>query len=153
MEFIFCNKKFRPTYLYQMKFHRLNFLLLIFSSLVLKSEAQTPGKTGFGVTVVQEQPKFPGGDDSLISFLKNNLRYPAEAKLAKIQGLVYVGFLVDQIGKIKDVRLLNSVNKQLDDEALRVVNLMPDWIPGKAGDTPVGVEFILPIEFVMPEKK
>jgi len=136
-----------------MKFHRLIFLLLIFFSLILKSEAQTPGKTGFGVTVVQEQPKFPGGDDSLISFLKNNLRYPPEAKVARIQGLVYVGFLVDHIGKIKDIRLLNSVDKQLDDEALRVVNMMPDWIPGKAGDTPVGVEFILPIEFVMPEKK
>jgi TonB family protein len=139
--------------IFNMEFRRLNFLLLIFFSLTIKSEAQTGTKAGFGVTVVQEQPRFPGGDDSLISFLKNNLRYPPEAKLAWIQGLVYIGFLVDPYGKIKDVRLLNSVNKQLDEEALRVVHLMPDWIPGKMGETPVGVEFILPIEFVMPEKK
>src|SRR6188768_1228925 len=107
------------------------FLLIIFFSMTIKCVAQNHTKAGFGVTVVQEQPKFPGGDDSLISFLKRNLRYPPEAKLAWIHGLVYVGFLVDENGRIKDVRLLNSVNKLLDDEALRVVNMMPDWLPGK----------------------
>jgi len=129
------------------------FLLFIFFSLTINCVAQNHTKAGFGVTVVQEQPKFPGGDDSLVSFLKRNLRYPPEAKLAWIHGLVYVGFLVDERGRIKDVRLLNSVNKLLDDEAIRVVNMMPDWLPGKTGDIPVEVQFILPVEFVMPEKK
>lgn len=128
-------------------------ILMIFFSLANKSEGQSHAKAGFGVTVVQEQPKFPGGEDSLISFLKKNISYPQEAKLAWMQGKVYVGFLVDKEGKIKDIRLLNSVSKQLDDEALRVVHMMPDWIPGKTAGSPVDVHFILPIDFVMPEKK
>jgi len=138
---------------FYMRFSALILSLVFFSlqSEILK--AQSNAKTGFGVAVVQEQPRFPGGDDSLISFLKDNLHYPQEAKSARIQGLVYVGFLIDQNGKIKDVRLLNSIDKQLDEEAVRVVQMMPDWIPGKAGDAPVDVQFILPIEFVMPEKK
>ena len=146
-------QNFSFTVSFGVKFPLQYFLLLFLFSIAIRSEAQTHAKAGFGVTVVQEQPMFPGGDDSLLSFLKNNLRYPQEAKLGWIQGKVYVGFLVDHEGRIKDVRLLNSVNKQLDDEAIRVVHMMPDWIPGKTGGTPVDVQFILPIEFVMPEKK
>jgi len=114
--------------------------------------AQDHVKAGFGVTVVQTQPQFPGGEDSLMSFLKTNLRYPEEARLAWIQGRVFVGFLVEHTGKIKDIRILSSVNPQLDDEALRVAHLMPDWIPGMIGETNVDVQFILPIEFIMPKK-
>jgi len=129
------------------------FLLVVLFSFAKKSDAQSHAKAGFGVTVVQEQPKFPGGDDSLFAFLQRNIKYPAEAKLAWVQGKVYVGFLVDREGKIKNIRLLNSVDKQLDEEALRVVHMMPDWLPGKTGGTPVEVQFVLPINFMMPEKK
>lgn len=118
----------------------------------VKIQAQDHVKAGFGVTVVQQQPQFPGGEDSLMSFLKNNLRYPQEAKLAWIQGRVFIGFLIDHTGKIKDAKVLSGVNAQLDDEALRVVHLMPEWIPGKIGETNVDVQFILPVEFVMPKK-
>jgi TonB family protein len=126
----------------------LLFILLAFN----EARAQEHVKAGFGVTVVQQQPTFPGGEDSLMAFLKTNLRYPQEAKLAWIQGRVFVGFLIDNTGKIKDVRILSSVNPQLDDEALRVVHMMPDWIPGTVGGTNVDVQYILPIEFVMPKK-
>lgn len=114
--------------------------------------AQDHVKAGFGVTVVQSQPQFPGGEDSLISFLKNNLRYPPEAKLAWIQGRVFVGFMIDYTGKIKDIKVLSGVNQQLDDEALRVVHMMPEWIPGKIGETNVDTRYILPIEFTMPKR-
>ena len=114
--------------------------------------AQDHIKAGFGVSVVQSQPQFPGGEDSLMAFMSRNLRYPEEAKLAWIQGRVFVGFLVDHNGKIKDVKVLSGVNSQLDDEALRVVHMMPDWIPGKIGGTNVDVQFILPVEFRMPER-
>ncbi|MEO8087469.1 MAG: energy transducer TonB [Bacteroidota bacterium] len=126
--------------------------ILLFTHCFLKLQAQDHVKAGFGVTVVQQQPQFMGGEDSLMSFLKNNLRYPEEAKLAWIQGRVFVGFLIDHTGKIKDAKILSGVNSQLDDEALRVVHMMPDWIPGKVGETSVDVQFILPIEFVMPKK-
>jgi len=126
------------------------FILLVFFSSA--TFAQDHVKAGFGVTVVQNQPQFPGGADSLMSFLKSNLRYPEEAKLAWVQGRVFVGFLVDHNGKIKDAKILSGVNEQLDDEALRAVHLMPDWIPGNIGGTNVDVQYILPIEFIMPKK-
>lgn len=135
-----------------MKTTRLIICILILSISAGKLYSQDRVKAGFGVTVVQSQPQFPGGEDSLISFLKNNLRYPQEAKLAWIQGRVFVGFLIDYTGKIKDIKVLSGVNQQLDDEALRVVHMMPEWIPGKIGETNVDTRYILPIEFVMPKR-
>lgn len=135
-----------------MKTTRLIICILILSISAGKLYSQDRAKAGFGVTVVQSQPQFPGGEDSLISFLKNNLRYPQEAKLAWIQGRVFVGFLIDYTGKIKDIKVLSGVNQQLDDEALRVVHMMPEWIPGKIGETNVDTRYILPIEFVMPKR-
>ncbi len=115
-----------------------------------EKQRKEPVQKGFGVSVVQVQPEFPGGADSLQSFLKANLVYPDSAKYKRIQGRVYVGFLVDRKGRIKDVKLLSGVNKWLDDEALRVVNEMPQWKPGTAGGSPVDVQYILPIDFIVP---
>ncbi|HRH66048.1 MAG TPA: energy transducer TonB [Bacteroidia bacterium] len=108
-------------------------------------------KSGFGVSVVQVQPEFPGGPDSLQSFLKTNMSYPPQAKLNRIQGRVYLGFLVDRTGKIKDLKILSSVNEDLDNEALRVLRLMPDWKPGNAGGSAVDVQYILPVDFILPK--
>jgi len=128
-------------------------LLLIGFSLSAQDTASSKKqkvKKGFGVSVVQVQPEFPGGTDSLQAFLDNNLVYPEEAKLNHIHGKVYVGFMVDKTGKIVNPKILSSASKILDDEALRVVNMMPDWTPGNAGGTPVSVQYILPIEFITP---
>lgn len=133
---------------------RISIAAFIFTFILsLNVSGQERIKAGFGVTVVQKQPQFPGGEDSLVAFLKSNLRYPEEARLAWIQGRVFIGFMVDHNGKIRDVKVLSSVNPQLDDEAIRVVHLMPDWVPGSIGDTRVDVQYILPIEFRMPERK
>ena len=137
----------------RMKTKTIFFLFLPFIISAHNLYAQDHVKAGFGITVVQQQPQFPGGGDSLISFLKNNLRYPQEAKLAWIQGRVFIGFMIDNTGKIKNIKVLSSVNSQLDEEALRVVHMMPEWIPGKIGDTNVDTQYILPIEFVMPKKR
>ncbi len=115
-----------------------------------KSTEKKSVKAGFGVTVTQVQPEFPGGPDSLESFLKNNLTYPENAKINHIQGRVYVGFMVDRNGKIVKPRILSSASDELDNEALRVVGIMPDWKPGTAGGTPVDVQYILPIDFITP---
>lgn len=110
-------------------------------------------KAGFGVTVVQSQPEFPGGLDSLNSFLKNNMTYPLQAKLNGIQGRVYVGYLIDKTGKIKNAKVLSGVNEDLNNEALRVVQLLPDWQPGTKGGVAVDVQYILPLDFVIPAKR
>ena len=107
-------------------------------------------KAGFGVTVTQVQPEFPGGPDSLESFLKTNLVYPETARLSHTQGRVYVGFMIDRNGKIAKPRILSSASDDLDKEALRVVSIMPDWKPGTAGGSPIDVQYILPIDFITP---
>jgi TonB family protein len=128
----------------------LMFLLPMTISAQIEQKRSEPVQKGFGVSVVQVQPEFPGGADSLQSFLKANLVYPDSAKYKRIQGRVYIGFLVDRKGRIKDAKLLSGVNKWLDDEALRVVNIMPQWTPGTAGGSAVDVQYILPIDFIVP---
>ena len=134
---------------------KLIFLLILFIyQTALAQETVKPTKkdikAGFGVTVVQIQPEFPGGPDSLESFLKANLVYPETARLSHTQGRVYIGFMVDYKGKIAKQRVLSSATDDLDKEALRVVSIMPDWKPGTAGGSPVNVQYILPIDFITP---
>jgi TonB family protein len=107
-------------------------------------------KKGFGIPVKQIQPEYPGGDDSLQIFLRSQIVYPYNAKINHKQGRVYVGFLIDKNGKISNAKVLSGVSTDLDEEALRVVKLMPDWKPGTAGGSPVDVQYILPIDFIAP---
>lgn len=107
-------------------------------------------KAGFGVSVVQKQPEFKGGADSLDSFLRNNINYPLQARLNNVQGRVYIGFTVEANGNVSDVRLLSGINEELDQEAIRVANLFPDWIPGTVDGKPVKTHYVLPIDFIIP---
>lgn len=107
-------------------------------------------KSGFGLTIVQEQAEFPGGNDSLQAFLRNNLKYPEKAKKEKTSGKVYVSFNVSAEGKITDSKVLSGVSPELDNEALRVVNQMPLWKPGTVSGNPVKVQYVLPIDFIIP---
>ncbi|HPD55018.1 MAG TPA: energy transducer TonB [Bacteroidia bacterium] len=131
-------------------------VILLCSSLLLISAvfAQEPSqrvKAGFGTKVTQVKPEYPGGPDSLTSFLTNNLAYPAQAKTERIQGRVYIAFLIDRNGKLQNVRLLSGVHPLLDEEALRVVRSMPDWKPGTVAGKPTDVQYILPIDFIIPK--
>ena len=110
-------------------------------------------KSGFGVSIVQVQPEYPGGPDSLQSFLKSKMTYPSQAKLNHIQGRVYAGFMVDRTGKIKDIKILSGVNEELDNEAMRVLRMMPEWKPGSAGGAAVDVQYILPVDFILPKQQ
>jgi hypothetical protein len=104
-------------------------------------------KAGFGVAVVQTEPEFPGGTDSLKAFLHNNLKYPQQLKEGGRGGSAILIFIVDKDGKIVDPKLLNGLNKDINAEALRVVGLMPDWKPGTTAGMPVNKEYILPVYF------
>ena len=99
--------------------------------------------------VVEEQPEFPGGQESLLGYLKSNLRYPKECSDNNIQGRVLVTFVVNKDGKICDAEVVKSVHDALDAEALRVVNSMPAWKPGAQGGKPVRVKYTVPVTFRM----
>lgn len=98
-------------------------------------------------TIVDEMPAFPGGKEKLYKFLHANIRYPAAAKEYYVHGKVIISFIVSRSGKISDAKILKGIGSGCDEEALRVVNEMPEWIPGKRNGRPVNVSYYLPVEF------
>ena len=100
-------------------------------------------------TEVDEMPKFPNGDDALIRFLTENLKYPQDARDERIEGTVFVTFVVEKDGSVTDVRILRSVVSSLDEESIRVVKAMPKWKPGVIKGEPVRAQFTLPLRFVL----
>lgn len=99
---------------------------------------------------VEEMPKFPnGGTIGLMKFISKNLKYPPTCEKAGIEGKVIVSFMVNKDGSISDFRIIQSVNKDLDNEALRVLSSMPKWIPGKQKGIPVRVKYTIPINFTL----
>jgi len=97
--------------------------------------------------VIEQVPEYKGGDVSLMDFLKKNINYPEAAKNKNIQGRVIVGFVVNTLGKIEKAKVLRGLSPECDKEALRVINLMTNWIPGKQNGVPVSVRYTLPIKF------
>lgn len=98
-------------------------------------------------TVVEQMPEFPGGKSNLLSFLSQNVKYPSEAQTKGIQGRVTCSFVVNRDGSITDVEVVHSVNTLLDKEAIRVINSMPKWIPGKNKGRFIRVKHTVPITF------
>lgn len=94
-------------------------------------------------------PQFKGGVDSLIQYIRQHLVYPERERKKKIEGTVYVKFIIDKEGKIKQPQIIRSVpkSKNFDHEVIRVIRSMPDWTPGKQNGHPVDTEFNLPIQF------
>jgi Ca-activated chloride channel family protein len=97
--------------------------------------------------VVEDDPEFPGGMDSLKAFIERNLVYPQLAKDNKIEGKVFVTFVVEKDGSISGVKVLRDIGYGCGAEAIRVVMKMPKWKPGKQRGKPMRVQFNLPIEF------
>ena len=97
--------------------------------------------------VVEQMPEFPGGQEALMQFLRQEVKYPKEAEEKGLQGRVVVRYIIEKDGSISEVEIAKSVNEYLDAEAIRVVNAMPKWKPGKQKGEPVRVKFTLPITF------
>ena len=98
---------------------------------------------------VEDPPQFPGGEESRHSFIRENTRYPKTANGKGIQGTVYVTFVVEPNGSLTGIKILRGIGGGCDEEALRVVNVMPKWLPGKQKGKPVRVQLNMPIKFVM----
>ena len=111
----------------------------------ISNSNQNPNENPF--VVVEEMPEFPGGKDAMMSWIKANIKYPAEAMKAKISGNVHVNFTVSTKGKVKDVVVTKTANPSLNEEAIRVISSMPDWKPGKQAGKSVAVQYNVPVEF------
>lgn len=97
--------------------------------------------------VVEEMPEFPGGAAKLIEYIGKNVKYPMMARESDIQGKVYVQFVVEPDGSISKVQLLRGIGGGCDEEAMRVIQSMPKWKPGKQRGAPVRVQYMVPVIF------
>lgn len=97
--------------------------------------------------IVQEMPSFPGGESALLQYVSEQIKYPEDALMNRIQGTVILRFVVSPTGDIKDVELIRGVDPLLDSEAIMVISGMPRWKPGKQDGRPVPVYFTIPVVF------
>ena len=98
-------------------------------------------------TEAETMPQYPGGTTELIRFIYRHIEYPSVALKQRIQGRVWCSFIVNKDGSLSDIQIEKGVYSFLDDEAVRVLKLMPNWIPGKEKGEPVRVKVYIPIVF------
>jgi protein TonB len=115
----------------------------------VKEEVQEAEAEPEPFVVVEEMPSFPGGDPALLKYIGEHTQYPEVAKENNIQGRVIIRFCVTAKGGVSQVSVLKGVDPELDKEAIRVVNTLPPFKPGKQGGKPVPVWYMVPITFTL----
>jgi periplasmic protein TonB len=97
--------------------------------------------------MVEQMPAFPDGETAMFKYLADNIKYPVIAREVGIEGKVFISFVVNTDGSIVDAKVLRGIKGGCDEEALRVVRMMPKWKPGKQQGRPVRVLYNLPVNF------
>jgi len=100
-------------------------------------------------TVVESMPEFPGGQAKMLEFIATNIKYPPMARESGIQGRVFVNFVVEPDGSVSGVTILRGIGGGCDEEAIRVIQSMPKWTPGRQRGKAVRVSFNLPVRFTL----
>ena len=106
-------------------------------------QVQTEGK---------QDPQFPGGESGLFRFLGKHLRYPSAAIENNIEGTVYLDFIVDSTGTIRNIKITKDIGGGCGEEAVRVIKLMGKWIPAMQDGKDVNFDFHLPVKFQLANK-
>ena len=122
-----------------------------------KVKSQDPQEKDQIFTVVEEMPEFPGGGDALTKFLAKNVKYPKEAIQAGVSGYIYITFIIEKDGSVKNTEVLatrlnpkdasQEIQNAFSESALKVIHMMPKWKPGKQGGKAVRVKYNLPIKY------
>ncbi len=117
-------------------------------SAVFAQPKGTPQKAPEIFTFIEQMPEFRG---NIREYIAQNVRYPENARLAGVSGLVGIKCVIDEWGNATDAAVAKSVHPALDSEALRVVRAMPKWKPGMQGGKPVKVDFRVPVRFTLSD--
>ena len=99
------------------------------------------------VVVAEVMPEYVGGMEAMMKFIQKKLRYPSAPRKLGIEGTVYVSFVVNGDGSVSQVAVLRGIHPDCDEEASRVISMLPNWKGGKQGGYPVSVKMVLPIKF------
>ena len=129
----------------------LLFVLSAFALAAQSPEIKSVKANDTTTAHIEVMPIFPGGDDSLLVFLKRNVKYPELASDAGTQGTVFVTFVVNEDGSVSNGQILRGLSgpgaKECSNEVLRIVSLLPNFQPGTLNGKPVKVQYNLPIRF------
>lgn len=108
---------------------------------------ENSGTKTYDFVRIETKPQYPGGDEAMYDFLGSSLQYPESAKRVGIEGTVSLEFIIDELGAIRDVKVLRGIGGGCDEEAVRVVKSMKRWKPGRQGGHAVRVRYTIPIQF------
>lgn len=122
----------------------IGIFFVLSSALQAQGPALSEDKPVYGV---EQMPQYPGGDEALLKFIKDNLRYPQAAAEKGIEGRVTIRFVINREGSVTDVTVIRGLDSACDNEAMRVVKMMPTWIPGKQNGKNISVYYTLPIVY------
>lgn len=126
-------------------------LLLLFTGIAGYAQHRKTGREKSSSSLLKKQdfipPHFPGGDDSLQIYLRNRIRYPAAARENELQGRVNLLFFINEEGKPEDIRITKDIGAGCGREAVRVVQSMPDWVPGTYKGKKTRMLYELPVTF------
>ena len=103
--------------------------------------------------IVEQMPQFSNGEEAMMQYIAEQVKYPAEAKKSGVQGRVFVGFVVEPDGSLSDFKVLRGIGHGCDEEALRVVESMPKWKPGMQRGKAVRVQYLVPVNFMLETEK
>ena len=121
---------------------------ILFSFITAKAQNTDTANRIF--TFVEMEPSFPGGIDEFYGYLQANIKYPPDAKKNRLQGTVFVSFVVEKDGSLTNSAILKGVSPDIDAEALRVINNSPKWKAGIQNGRPVRVQYSIPLNFKLP---
>ena len=126
---------------------RARFQTAVVDVVVEKPVEKPVEKTEVVFQSVEQMPQFPGGEAALMKYLQSHINYPPMASENGVQGRVVVQFVVDKTGRVGEVKIARSVDKDLDKEAVRVCASLPKFTPGRQNGQPVAVWYTLPVTF------
>lgn len=115
--------------------------------------AQTKIEKEEALSVVEEMPEFPGGQDAMNKFIGNKVVYPIAAIEKNIVGKVYVLFIVETDGTLTEFEVVRGASPELDSAALNAIRQMPKWSPGKQSGKAVRVKCVIPVDFMLEKKR
>lgn len=128
------------------KWYALIFFFALINCYSVKIKAQNDSVNEI-FSIVEEKPSFPGGEEARIDFFKQKVQYPKDAFDQRIQGTVYATFVVETDSTISNAKILRGLGYGCDEEVLRVIGLMPKWIPGKKQGKAARVQYSIPVIF------
>lgn len=124
------------------------FLIMFFMAFVsVNAYSQSDDSDNAVYKMVEEMAQFPGGQAEMLKFIQENRQYPEAAKANGVHGKVMVTFIVERDGSLSDVKVMRGLGSGCDEEAIRVVQSMPKWNPGKQRGKEVRCSYVVPITF------